>query len=102
MKKVANFQADFELTTLALPVRLPLKTHRSPAHLSNSNIDRDRRVVATMKPRISLFAEHEREGQLSIIGDPLFSLTKHVDVRALAASIDAAAPRAAVCRIRQC
>lgn len=55
-----------------------------------------------MKTRISLFAEHEREGQLSMIGNPLFSLTKHMDVRALAASIVAAAPRAAVCRIRQC
>ena len=46
-----------------------------------------------MKPRISLFAEHEREDRRSKIGDPLVGLTKHVDFDALAASIDAAAPR---------
>ena len=46
-----------------------------------------------MKPRISLFAEHEREDRRSKIGDPLVGLTKHVDFDALAASVDAAAPR---------
>lgn len=46
-----------------------------------------------MKPRISLFAEHEREDRRTKIGDPLVGLTKHVDIEALAASIDAAAPR---------
>ena len=46
-----------------------------------------------MKPGISLFAEHEREDRRSKIGDPLVGLTKHVDFDALAASIDAAAPR---------
>lgn len=46
-----------------------------------------------MKPRISLFAEHERETRRTSIGDPLVGLTKHVDFEALAASIDAAAPR---------
>ena len=46
-----------------------------------------------MKPRISLFAEHESQDQRSKIGDPLVGLTKHVDLEALAASIDAAAPR---------
>ena len=45
------------------------------------------------KPRISLFAEHEREVRRTTIGDPLVGLTKHVDFEALAASIDAAAPR---------
>jgi len=34
-----------------------------------------------MKPRISLFAEHEREDRRSKIGDPLVGLTKHVDSR---------------------
>lgn len=46
-----------------------------------------------MKSRISLFAQHEREDCRSKIGDPLVGLTKHVDFDALAASIDAAAPR---------
>lgn len=46
-----------------------------------------------MKPRISLFAEHEREVRRSSIGDPLTGLTKRVDFDALAASIDNAAPR---------
>src|SRR5476651_2748072 len=46
-----------------------------------------------MKPRISLFAEHEREDRRTKIGDPLVGLTKHVDFEALAAGIDAAAPR---------
>ena len=46
-----------------------------------------------MKPRISLFAEHEREVRRTTIGDPLVGLTKHVDFEALAASIDATAPR---------
>jgi IS5 family transposase len=46
-----------------------------------------------MKPRISLFAEHEREVLRTSIGDPLVGLTKHVDFEVLAASIDAAAPR---------
>ena len=46
-----------------------------------------------MKPRISMFAEHEREDRRSTIGDPLVGLTKHVDFEALAASVDAAAPR---------
>ena len=61
-----------------------------------------------MKPRISLFAEHEREDRRVKIGDPLVGLTKHVDFVALAAGIDAAAPRpsrakgGAVRRIRPC
>jgi len=46
-----------------------------------------------MKPRISLFAEHEREARRTNIGDPLAGLTKHVDLAALAASVDTAAPR---------
>src|SRR5476649_2541508 len=46
-----------------------------------------------MKPRISLFAEHEREDRRTKIGDPLIGLTKHVDFEALAAGIDEAAPR---------
>lgn len=46
-----------------------------------------------MKPRISLFAEHERETRRTSIGDPLVGLARHVDFEALAASIDAAAPR---------
>lgn len=46
-----------------------------------------------MKPRISLFAEHEREDRRTKIGDPLVGLTKHVDFEALAAGINAAAPR---------
>jgi IS5 family transposase len=46
-----------------------------------------------MKPRTSLFAEHERETRRTSIGDPLVGLTKHVDFDALAASIDSAAPR---------
>lgn len=46
-----------------------------------------------MKPRISLFAEHERETRRTSIGDPLVGLTKHVDFEALAATIDSAAPR---------
>jgi IS5 family transposase len=46
-----------------------------------------------MKPRTSLFAEQEREARRTNIGDPLVGLAKHVDFDALAASIDAAAPR---------
>lgn len=46
-----------------------------------------------MKPRISLFAEHEREDRRTKIGAPLVGLTKHVDVEALADGIDAVAPR---------
>ena len=46
-----------------------------------------------MKPRISMFAEHEREDRRSKIGDPLVGLSKHVDFDALAARVDAAAPR---------
>jgi len=46
-----------------------------------------------MKPRVSLFAEHEREDRRTKIGDPLIGLSKHVDFEALAAGIDAAAPR---------
>lgn len=46
-----------------------------------------------MKPRISLFAEQEREDRRAKIGDPLVGLAEHVDFEALAARIDAAAPR---------
>lgn len=46
-----------------------------------------------MKPRISLFAEQERETRRTSIGNPLVGLSKHVDFDTLAASIDAAAPR---------
>jgi IS5 family transposase len=44
-------------------------------------------------PRISLFAEHERQDRRTKIGDPLVGLTNHVNFEALALSIDAAAPR---------
>jgi hypothetical protein len=44
-----------------------------------------------MKPRTSLFADHERETRRTSIGDPLVGLTTHVDFEALAANIDAAA-----------
>jgi hypothetical protein len=46
-----------------------------------------------MKPRISMFAEHEREVRRNEIGDPLAGLIKHVDFVALTASVDSAAPR---------
>jgi len=46
-----------------------------------------------MKPRISLFAEQEREDRRSKLSDPLVGLADHVDFEALAARIDAAAPR---------
>lgn len=46
-----------------------------------------------MKPRISLFAEQEREDRRAKIGDPLVGLAEHVDFEALAERIDAAAPR---------
>ena len=46
-----------------------------------------------MKPRISLFAEQEREDRRTKLGDPLVGLAEHVDFAALAARIDAAAPR---------
>ena len=46
-----------------------------------------------MKPRISLFAEQEREDRRAKLGDPLVGLAEHVDFEALAARIDAAAPR---------
>lgn len=46
-----------------------------------------------MKPRISLFAEHEREDRRTKIVDPLVGLTKHVDFEALAIGVDMAAPR---------
>ncbi|WP_425260314.1 transposase [Massilia luteola] len=46
-----------------------------------------------MKPRLSLFAEQEREDRRAKIGDPLVGLAEHVDFEALAARIDAAAPR---------
>lgn len=46
-----------------------------------------------MKPRVSLFAEQEREDRRSKIGDPLVGLNKHVDVEAPTSCIDAAAPR---------
>jgi IS5 family transposase len=46
-----------------------------------------------MKPRISLFAEHERENRRAKLGDPLVGLAKYVDFEALAATIDEAAPR---------
>ncbi len=46
-----------------------------------------------MKPRISLFAEQEREDRRAKLGDPLEGLAVHVDFETLAARIDAAAPR---------
>jgi hypothetical protein len=46
-----------------------------------------------MKPRIGLFAEQEREDRRPKLGDPLVCLAEHMDVEALAARIDAAAPR---------
>ena len=45
--------------------------------------------------KVSLFAEQERETKLDKIGDALSKLAKHVDFPALAAEIDAAAPRLA-------
>jgi hypothetical protein len=45
-----------------------------------------------MKPRISLFAEQEREDRRAKLGDPLVGLAEHVDFEAMAARIDAAAP----------
>ncbi|WGG51761.1 hypothetical protein [Rugamonas sp. DEMB1] len=45
-----------------------------------------------MKPRISLFAEHEREDRRTKIGDPLVGMSKHMDFEALAAGIYAATP----------
>lgn len=45
--------------------------------------------------KVSLFAEQERETKLDKIGDALGKLAKHVDFPALAAEIDAAAPRLA-------
>lgn len=49
-----------------------------------------------MKPRSSLFGEHEREDRRTKLGDPLLGLSKHVNFEALAASVDEAAPRARV------
>jgi len=46
-----------------------------------------------MKPRITLFAEREREDRCAKLGDPLVGLAEHVDFDALTARIDAAAPR---------
>jgi len=46
-----------------------------------------------MKPRISLFAEQEREGRRAKLGDPLVGLAEHVDFEVLAARIDVAASR---------
>jgi transposase len=46
-----------------------------------------------MKPRISLFAEQEREDRRSKLGDPLVGLAEHVDFEALGSRIDTAAPR---------
>lgn len=46
-----------------------------------------------MKPRISLFAEQEREDRCAKLGDPLVGLAEHVDFEALATRIDAAVPR---------
>jgi hypothetical protein len=42
-----------------------------------------------MKPRISLFAEQEREDRSTKLGDPLVDLTEHMEFEALAARIDA-------------
>ncbi|MGF6276205.1 hypothetical protein ABIB38_004616, partial [Massilia sp. UYP11] len=38
-----------------------------------------------MKPRISMFAEQEREDRRARLGDPLVGLAEHVDFEALAA-----------------
>ena len=46
-----------------------------------------------MKPRSSLFAEHNREDRRRKIGNALIGLTKQVDFEALAVGIDTAAPR---------
>lgn len=46
-----------------------------------------------MKPRISLFAEPERETRRTSMGNPLIGLTKYVDFEPLTVTIDAAAPR---------
>lgn len=55
-----------------------------------------------MSPRTSLFAKYEREVLRTTIGDPRVGLTKHVDFKARAASIDVAVPKAAVRGIRPC
>lgn len=41
----------------------------------------------------SLFADQEREAKLNELGDTLRVLEQHVDFAALAAAVDAAAPR---------
>jgi IS5 family transposase len=46
-----------------------------------------------IKPRISLFAEQEREDRRAKLVDPLVGLAEHVDFEALAARNDVAAPR---------
>ncbi len=46
-----------------------------------------------MKPRISLFAEQEREDRRAKLGDPLVGLAEHVNFEALAERIDTVAPR---------
>lgn len=46
-----------------------------------------------MKPGIGLFAGHERKGRREDLGDPLVTLSTHVDFVALSNRIDAAAPR---------
>ncbi|MDY0977728.1 transposase [Massilia sp. CFBP9012] len=46
-----------------------------------------------MKPRISLFAEQELKDGHAKLGDPLVSLSEHVDSKALAARTDTVAPR---------
>ena len=46
-----------------------------------------------MKPRISVFAEHEGEDRRTKISDPLVGFTKHGDFEALAVGIDTVAPR---------
>jgi len=43
--------------------------------------------------KTSLFADQEREAKLNELGDALRVLEQHVDFKALAAEIDAAAPR---------
>lgn len=43
--------------------------------------------IAMMKPRISLFAEQEREDRRSKLGYLLVGLAEHVDSEALAACI---------------
>ena len=46
---------------------------------------------SAIKP--DLFADQEHKNKLDSLGDPLLDLEKHIDFKALAAKVDAVAPR---------